>query len=339
MNKRHELLASIANRIKDYRSDDLLEPTPDHVERWIRQFGTDVQVPILQELDHVLKWTYFSQSRVRAFFETLIHNGDLAGDNPRRFWRDAQLLDIQQNGNSQTEIRKLFMEELARKNIIPTGSGGRKDGVFMYLDDVLFSGGRIGQDLSTWISDTSPLTGTVHVVVIAAHRFGEWKCRERLEEAAKNKGKQLHFHFWAALLIENRMKYRNRSEVLWPSTIPDDDDLTAYIAEETKFPFKPRTPNVPLKHAIFSSEEGRQLLERELLLAGMRIRSLSQNPNPSLRPLGFSPFPPGFGSMIVTYRNCPNNVPLALWWGDPKANTDHPLSQWYPLVQRRGYSD
>ena len=168
LNERHELLASIANTIKDYRADDLPEPTPDHVERWIRQFGTDVQVPILREMDHILKWTYFSQSNVRAFFADVIDNGDLAGNKPRRFWRAAHLLDIQQNGNSQTEIRKLFMEELAHKYGLTPDSDGRKDGVFVYLDDVLFSGGRIGEDLSSWIAHTSPQAGIVHIIVIAS---------------------------------------------------------------------------------------------------------------------------------------------------------------------------
>ena len=81
------------------------------------------------------------------------------------------------------------------------------------------------------------------------------------------------------------------------------------------------------------------MLERELLLAGMHIRSLSQNPSPALRPLGFGPFGLGFGSTIVTYRNCPNNTPLALWWGDPQAEPAHPFARWYPLVQRRTYTN
>jgi hypothetical protein len=33
----------------------------------------------------------------------------------------------------------------------------------------------------------------------------------------------------------------------------------------------------------------------------------------------------GFGSTIVTFRNCPNNAPLAFWAGDP----------WYPLFPRK----
>ena len=155
---------------------------------------------------------------------------------------------------------------------------------------------------------------------------------------AKKAGKELDLTIWAALRVENRRARRNRSEVLWPAGIPDAAELQAYMAEEEKFPFEPRQPGGVLEHPVFSSEEGRQLLERELLLAGMRIRSFSQNPSRALRPLGFSPFGLGFGSMIVTYRNCPNNTPLALWWGDPDAAPEHPFSKWYPLLPRKTYA-
>lgn len=53
-------------------------------------------------------------------------------------------------------------------------------------------------------------------------------------------------------------------------------------------------------------------------------------------PLSFSPFGVGFGSMIATYRNCPNNCPLSMWWGDPEATSG--ALHWYPLLQREGYS-
>ena len=338
MKERGELLTAIANTITDYRTDELPEPTPDHVDKWIHQFGTDVRLPMLREMNHVLQRTYFSKSLICNFLASAIDSRKLAGEKPREFWRAAHLLDIQKDGNSQTEIREIFAQELKRKYGLVADAGEENGGVFVYLDDILFSGSRIGNDLSTWIADESPEAGTVHILVIAAHRFGEWKCKERLKEEVSKAGKDLCFHFWAARRVENRKACRNKSEVLWPTTLSNDDALTAYIADEEKFPFEPRVPGGQLEHPIFSSEDGRQLLERELLLAGMRIRSLSQNPSPALRPLGFSPFGLGFGSMIVTYRNCPNNTPLALWWGDPKADPSHPFSRWYPLVQRVTYS-
>lgn len=127
------------------------------------------------------------------------------------------------------------------------------------------------------------------------------------------------------------------SEVLWPATVQDDPAVAAYLAQQGRFPLEPRQPGGKPEIEIFSSEEGRQLLEREFLRAGVRIRGFCQNPNQIMRPLGFSSFGVGFGSTIVTYRNCPNNAPLALWWGDPNAHHNHPFSRWYPLLQRRTY--
>ena len=210
-------------------------------------------------------------------------------------------------------------------------------GAFIYLDDALFTGGRIGADLSDWMAN-GPDKATLHIIVIASHRFGEWKCTERLEQAAIGSGKDIVPHFWAAIRLENRKSHRYRSEVLWPTVLPDDDDLQNYVQSETRFPFEPRQPGGRLRKNIFSSENGRQLLEKELLLAGVRIRSFCDNPSPAIRPLGFGPFGVGFGSMIVTYRNCPNNCPLALWWGDPNAEPYHPFSKWYPLLPRKTHS-
>ena len=87
---------------------------------------------------------------------------------------------------------------------------------------------------------------------------------------------------------------------------------------------------------VFSSEAGRQLLESEFLIAGVKIRTLTQSPKDFIRPLGLGNFGVGFGSLLVTYRNCPNNCPLALWWGDPEATSG--ALHWYPLLSRKTYA-
>jgi hypothetical protein len=337
MSTRDDLLASIANTIQDYRAGEITKPSPDHVDRWISQFDGEVRDPLLSELDHVLKRTYFSKEDVTQFFSKQIEQKDLATASPCDFWRATCLLDIQKQGNSQKEIRQLFGEALKEQCGLHTEGSGSPGGIFVYLDDVLFSGGRIGSNLSTWITDTAPNEATVHILVIATHRLGEWQCMKRLEEVALNAGKKIALRCWAAIRLENRKSYRRSSEVLWPVGVPNDAALQAYVLEEKKFPFQPRQPGGKLEHDIFSSENGRQLIERELLLAGMRIRSFSQNPNPALRPLGFGAFGLGFGSTIVTFRNCPNNAPLALWWGDPDAAPGHPFRNWIPLMPRKTY--
>ena len=105
-----------------------------------------------------------------------------------------------------------------------------------------------------------------------------------------------------------------------------------YVDAEERFPFEARPGGGT--GWPFSSEQGRSLLEREFLLAGIRIRNLAQQPADIVRPLGWGPFGLGSGSTLVTFRNCPNNAPLALWWGDPRAPQGHPFREWFPLFPR-----
>lgn len=335
---RKELLKSIADTIKDYRKGEIPQPDVAHVERWIGQFPAGVQDALLGEINHVLKQTYLKKEWVAQFLSKQVKNEKLAGADPCDFWKKANFLSIQQNGHSQEDMLELFADCLKEQCGIKLADCGSKSGPYIYLDDILFSGSRVGGDLEAWITGKAPAKATVHVLVIAAHKFGEWKALERLKAASATKGKKLEFACWRALKIENRNRYRDSAEVLWPAVLPDDQRLNDYMAQEQKFPFVPRKAGGKIAVDIFSGEEGRQLLERELLLAGVQIRAECKNPKAVMRPLGFSPFGLGFGSMLVTFRNCPNNAPLALWWGDPKASANSPLGKWYPLVPRKTYA-
>jgi len=117
--------------------------------------------------------------------------------------------------------------------------------------------------------------------------------------------------------------------VLRPVAIRDDEGVNAYVAG-MRFPPNLRTAGHVGGNGIFSSDAGRQLLEEEFLKAGVRIRQMCPHLNQYQRPLGNMILDTlGFGSLIVTFRNCPNNAPLAFWAGDP----------WYPLFQRTTNSD
>lgn len=291
---------------------------------------------MLCELDHVLKKTYFKRHAVVGFLRNLVTNSELAGANPCEFWKSANFLDIQQNGDSQRAMLEMFREALNAKYGITTDIRGGPGGDLIYLDDVMFGGNRVGNDLAAWIENDAPAQAVVHVIVIAIHTSAEWLVGRRLKKAIASSGKNIDLKYWRAATIENRKSYKRDSEVLWPADLPNDADLKAYLDLPHKFPFEPRPPGGKL--GPFSSEQGRRLVERELLLAGVKIRAGCQNPKDIMRPLGFSPFGLGFGSTIVTFRNCPNNCPLGLWWGDPNAGAGSPLSKWYPLFPRKTYS-
>ena len=148
-------------------------------------------------------------------------------------------------------------------------------------------------------------------------------------QAIKASGKSIDVHWWRSVELEDRKAHTTTSDVLRPVAIPDDEDVKAYVAA-MRFPPHLRTAGHVGGSGIFSSDAGRQLLETEFLKAGVRIRQMCPHLNQYQRPLGNMILDTlGFGSLIVTFRNCPNNAPLALWAGDP----------WVPLFPRTTNSD
>lgn len=321
--------------IRDYRVGEIEERSPDHVDRWAGQFPDDVQIPLLAELKYVFESTYFSREVVRQFADDWLTKRDLVGPDPAAFWTRARFLRIQQHGESQDAMLAVFDEALRARLGISVAQCGSDGGPYIYLDDVIFSGKRVRTDLGTWIVDSGPREAVVHVLVIASHALGRYEAEREISERSSASGKRVTVIFGEDACFENRLANRDRSEVLWPTELPDDAAVAAYVAQEQRYPFQARIAGGDLYREIFSSEEGRRLLEREFLLAGVRIRGFCQAPEEKMRPLGYSAYGVGFGSLIATFRNCPNNAPLALWWGDPDARPRHPLAAWYPLLPRK----
>lgn len=324
MSQRRALLASIAQTIQDYRDGILPRPITDHVERWVQQFDADVQVPILQEVHHVLQQTYFSKKRVMDFLRNLIYAENLAGNNPQGFWRSANFLDIQGGGNSQRDMLALFSEVLRSEFGFGIEACGQHNDVFIYLDDGIFTGNRVRYDLEAWIRNDASAQAEVHVVCIALHRGGYYYANQKIQEAILAAGKNIVITWWRAIELEDRRAYSDSSDVLRPTSIPDDQAVKDYVAGMQHKPTLRRAGN-PGAAGLFSSDEAKILLEQEFLKTGVRIRQMCPNLKVTHRPLGYMKLEAlGFGSLIVTYRNCPNNAPLVFWVDDP----------WYPLFPR-----
>lgn len=336
MSERDELLASVADTIKTYREGELAQPTSAHVEQWVSQFTPANQLPFLREFDHVMKKTFIIKDTVSDFLSNLVTNERLAGKDPKAYWARANFLTIQKAGQSQKAMVSLFADALQQKCGLKLSECGIAGGDYIYLDDVLFTGGRVATDLQAWIAGEAPANAVVHVILMALHTGGHYYIENnRLKYAIEASRKNIKINFWRLVKLKNQKNQKDESDVLWPAVVPADAAVQAYVGAEKKYPLVMRQSGGNL--GVFSSEAGRQLLESEFLIAGVKIRSLTQSPKDFIRPLGYGRFGVGFGSLLVTYRNCPNNCPLALWWGDPEANSG--ALNWYPLLSRKTYAE
>jgi len=324
MSERQVLLASIAQTVQDYRVGSLPRPITDHVERWVQQFDADVQLPILREVDHVLTKTYFSREKVSKFIRGSIRTAKLTGANPKEFWRSANFLDIQDGGDSQTDMLALFSELLQEELGIGTEDCAQGNDVFIYLDDGIFTGNRVRRDLEGWVRDLAPAQAEVHVICIAEHIGGKHYASGQVQKVIKTSSKRIEITWWHKIKLEDRHSYGNSADVLRPTALPDDQAVRDYVAGMQHQPTL-RTPGNSGAAGLFSGDAAKILLEQAFLKAGVRIRQMCPNLSATQRPLGHMTLETlGFGSLIVTYRNCPNNAPLVFWVDAP----------WYPLFPR-----
>jgi hypothetical protein len=334
MSEEELLLGSIANTVRSYREGDIPAATPEHVGRWANQFSAEYRLPFLREFDHVLRSSFIPKETFAGFLRGLVQNAELTGGQPLQFWSNVSVLRIQQNGQSQREMVSLLSEAVFESLAIHVQLNAPAAREYVYVDDIIFSGARIKSDVVRWIHERAPQVAKLHIVVIAFYRLGQYYLSRDIAEAIRVSGKSIEVKYWRNVELENRRAYRGSAQVLWPAVVPSTPEVAAFVSRVDRYPIELRTP--PGSVSPFSSEEGRQVLEQEFLTAGARIISRIENWNSRMRPLGLSSFGAGFGATLVTYRNCPNNCPLAIWWGDGEASSG--ALNWYPLLPREGYS-
>lgn len=327
------LLESIASTIADYRLGEIRQPDAAHVERWISQFDPAARFLMLEELDHVLKQTYVSQGEMARFLGSILVNETFTANDPPAFWSRANILRLQDETKSQHAMLAMLEAEVEKTPGIQLGAGD-PGAPFIYLDDGLFSGGTIRQDLRTWIQEDAPTMAKVEIVVLAYHQSGGYYSQKHLHETAKTAGKTIDLRVWQFVKFEDRLSNINCSEVLRPTRTAGDPLVEAYAAKLEALGHPPRLRSASSAPGdLFRSSVARDALEWELLRAGCRILGRCNNPTRVMRPLGVSTLDTlGFGAVFVTHRNCPNNCPLALWWGDGDGSG---ALGWYPLFPRR----
>jgi hypothetical protein len=224
---------------------------------------------------------------------------------------------------------EMFDSALQTKCGLRVDECGDDSGVYVYIDDGIFTGNRIRNDFSEWIKTDAPKKATVHIVVMALHLNGRRYAQGALNRELNAAGKEINFKWWRGVEVDDLRDSTYTSDVLRPTNIPDHELTQNYVDNRVHKPIL-RSPGNIGTNEFFSSEEGRDILEQEFLKAGVEIRSKSPSLIAYQRPLGNSVLETlGFGSLLVTFRNCPNNSPVAFWAGNP----------WHPLFPRSSNSE
>lgn len=230
-------------------------------------------------------------------------------------------------GHSQREMLVILDSALQSQFGVSINECGSLDGVHIYLDDGIFSGGHVIKDLSKWISSDAPQNADLRVVTVAQYLSGCWQAEKELVKVIKASGKEVDLSFWCSLPLEDRLFKKNHADVFWPRAIPAS--AQGYFDSFTR-PLELRTAAESSKNEVFIDDNVRSLSEDAFIEKGLWIRQQCSGLNDYQRPLGNSVWEkPGFGATFVTFRNCANNAPLVFWAGDP----------WYPLFPRKTNTD
>ncbi|CAH6948344.1 conserved hypothetical protein [Vibrio chagasii] len=333
----NQLCEAISQIILGYADNCYGNNDAAHVNRWVEQFDECERQLVLEETLHVLQNQYITRDKFTELVSTVIDFDKIHGGNPRDFWQNASLLQIQLNGNSQSELNDIFSNILQDKYQVGSIINNRSLNYF-YIDDFIFSGNRLYSDLSDWFERENPRDCKLNIVTLGYYTSGQYSTECRLKELFADRNIALEFYRYEECTLENRLRYRNSSERFWPTeNVLDDTTVQAYVEEKRpNFTYREVTAH---ENKVFSSDR-REQYEKIMLKYGIKIVGFPRTNSAVVKPLGYDTYRTfGFGSAVFTFRNCPNNNPLAFWWGDPEAPEYHPFSKWYPLLQRTTYRD
>lgn len=315
--------------IQDFRSFDGVAVTPDTVLRWTYQFDADYREQLLSHMCILLARHYITSSQAKSYLLMMLESDKLTGGDPRRYWSSTHLIGNQLKGSSQRYLAEMFAA-LAREKFgqLFQFAGPLAERAF-YLDDFVFSGGRVKEDFLRWADiKTTYGSGRFHIDFgfFGVHALGEYFFDNLFREKSSSSSVKFTYKMWRIRTYENRRARRDSSSVLWPS-------VTAGSLGHPQFDVaSPVLRSPPGGVDGVWSEADRSFLERQLLEAGCRIANSIATRQPSWRPLGFYNFGYGFGAICSSYLNCPNNAPLALWW---TAKTQGIPQGWNALLPRR----
>lgn len=349
-----KIINDIVEIVKTYREDDFFVNLDNkHIRTWVNQFEEKDREFLLRELLHLLPKTFLTKDKtikiLGKVFEKLAK--DFKYKTVEELLEHTCFLHCQPAHKSQSILLDFLDGLLVDKYGRSINDCGNKEiKYWLYIDDVLASGGTFRRDLIKVIEEEGKddfAKSKISIICIhfILHEWGLNNSRYALEQSLGYKLNN-RLKFYRLGMIDNNPRihdYWNPSpkfNLAYPLEIEEGKQFLQFIEDaferdydmkNEKFAF--RNPSFPEKEEFFSSPENRNRYEHILLLKGIEIINKIESLNAkSLRPLGMTP-PSyktlGTGTHFFTWRNISNTCPIVFWW---EAN------DWYPLfpVQNRG---
>lgn len=298
-------IEELASFVDQYQGGHVAD-AEEHVRKWLVMF--DEPDVVADELAHVLSRSFLTREQAAAEIAGWLANPKKVSRGRISSWDEATFLEVAIGGGSQHAVLDLFDEAAAENEEEPIRS--RSGGLFVYTDDVSVQGWRILNDLTPWMEDEAPAEFELLILLQRRLVGREQYVTNTLRERARSAGKKLSRITWWC------NEEFSSADCYSPAAIPQNDDVAAWVTKGNVQLPALRTGTGTGR--FFSSDAGRRTIESEFLIAGTRIlarnRNLQQKKN--MRPLGNTTWPwapLGIGVPIVTWRNCPNSAPLALW--------------------------
>ncbi len=334
----NESIRKIYDIIKDYRSDEGIQITPEDIRDWAFQFGDEAEF-MVQELSHLLPQVYFSKERVIKEMRDVLNNliKLFQYTTVESFLRDVCFLNLQKDGKSQGVLIQIIDEIIMSKGYASLSHySAHPKKIFVYVDDVLASGGTIGSDLIRWLGaekhaeDVANQKISLVVALLCAHTWGHSFVKYRISQNFPEASKRIKWGW--AYEIQNHLKWADQSLNIAIPIKDQPEDVRNYLStlQAQKYEeYAMREINNPHRETFFTSPESRIRYENNLLRKGLEIIARVNNPSDTLRPLGlvnknYKTY--GLGTHFFTWRNVPNNSPLVFWW-------DVPAHGWKPLFK------
>lgn len=326
--------------VKEYRNEDGIYITLDSIMEWAEQFGDDAQF-MLMEVAHLIPKVYYSKDKVIAYLKQVVdfYQNLYSYADWDSFLKDTEFLNLQGGGKSQGILLDLLNNlvfEKTNKHLIDYKTFPKKH--FLYIDDILATGGTIGGDICSWLDDEHHVERllaneiTLQIAVICLHTLG-WNLQKFRIDKYTGKSVARKIIIGSCLEIQNNLML---NAPVMNAAIPirefvSKDVMEFYISlnVDTNAHQAFRKIGTPNPETFFTSYEDRIKYENILLDKGLDLIKKSSEHKPNVRPLGImSPYHKmlGLGTHFVTWRNIPNNCPLVFWW-------DVPAHNWKPLFK------